>query len=149
VTLLRGIIGADGPTVRVEVGVGRTMRQSLLAAHRPIPQPVTLTALLDTGADVTCIDSRALARIALHRQRAFLRVNAPSTAGFAYSPAYFAGLLILHPSGRAADYLSIPDILVADIPLGMPSCEMLLGRDALAHCRFDYDGRAGTFAPEY
>jgi hypothetical protein len=149
VTLLRGIIGPDGATVRVEVGVGRTARQALLTSHRPIPQPITVAALVDTGADISCIDPRALARIALQRRRAFLRVNAPGTRSRQYQPAYFGSLTILHPSGRAADHLLVPNILLADVSLGMPACELLLGRDTLAYCRLDYDGRAATFALEY
>src|SRR5689334_21641991 len=90
-----------------------------LAAHRPIPQPITVTALIDTGADVSCLDTPALARIALQRQRAFLRVNAPGAAAWLYQPAYFAGLTVLHPSGRASDNLLIPDILVVDVGLGL------------------------------
>jgi hypothetical protein len=133
----------------VEVGVGRTIRQSLLTAHRPIPQPITVEALIDTGADVSCIDTTALSRIALQRRRAFLRVNAPGATGWPYLPAYFAGLTVLHPSGRAGDHLSIPDILVVDVALGLPGCGLLLGRDALAYCRLDYDGRTGKFMLDY
>lgn len=148
-TILCGILGPDGATVEVAVGVGRTIRNALLAAHRPIPQPVQLTALIDTGADVSCIDSAALGQIALQRRRAFLRINAPGTAGFPYQPAYFAGITILHPSGQAAKNLVVHDILMADLPLRMLGYRLLLGRDALANCRFVYDGPALTFALEY
>lgn len=147
--MIRGIVGPDGPTVRVEVAVGRTVKKALLAAHRPIPQPITVTALIDTGADVSCLDTPALARIALQRRRAFLRVNAPGTTTWPYQPAYFAGLTVLHSSGRASDNLSIPDLLIVDVALGLAGCELLLGRDALAYCRFDYDGRTMRFALEY
>ncbi len=148
-TILRGTVGLAGPIVQVEVSVGRTVRRSLLALHRPIPQPIAVAALIDTGADVSCLDSQALTRIALQRQRAFLRVNAPGASGWPYLPAYFAGLTVLHPSGRRTANLAIPDILVADVALGMTGCELLLGRDALANCRLDYDGRAGTFVLDY
>lgn len=116
--MIRGIVGPDGPTVRVDVSVGRTVKKALLAAHRPIPQPITVTALIDTGADVSCLDTPALARIVLQRRRAFLRVNAPGAATFPYQPAYFAALTVLHPSGRTSDNLSIPDILIVDVALG-------------------------------
>jgi hypothetical protein len=149
VTVLADTIGPTGPVVRVEINVGRTVRHGLLSQHRPIPQPITVTALVDTGADTSCVNSPALTRVALQRRRAFLRVNAPGLTGLAYQPAYFAGLTILHPSGRAADHLLIPDILVADVPLGTAGYDLLLGRDALAYCRLDYDGRAGTFTLEY
>jgi hypothetical protein len=147
--LLNGILGPDGATVQVEVSVGRTVRRALLAAHRPIPQPITVTALIDTGADVSCIDSDALGQLNLQQRRAFLLVNAPGLAGLPYQPAYFAALTVLHPSGQPSDNLVIRDILLASLPLHMPGCQLLFGRDALANCRFDFDGPAMAFALEY
>jgi hypothetical protein len=147
--MLNGIIGPDGAVVQVEVGVGRTVRRALLAAHRPVPQSIILTALIDTGADMSCIDSAALGQIVLQPRRAFQLVNAPGVAGIQYRPAYFAGLTILHPSGQPKDNLLIHDFLLADLPLQTLGCQLLFGRDALTHCRLDYDGRARAFALEY
>src|SRR5207248_1551289 len=105
--MIRGLIGVDGATLRVEVVVSRSDRQALLSSHHPIPQPITLTALLDTGADVPCIDTAALSRIALRRLRAFTRIDAPGASGLPYQPAYSASLTLLHPSGRPVDDLII------------------------------------------
>lgn len=119
------------------------------AAHRPIPQSITLTAIFDTGADISCIDSLALAQIALLPRRAFLLIDASGVTDQQYQPAYSAGLKVLHPSGQPADNLVIPDFLPADLPLRMPGSQLLFGRDAPAHCRLDFDGRANLFLLEY
>jgi hypothetical protein len=142
-------LGHNGATIRLEIGVSRTHRRALQSAHRPIPQPVSATALVDTGADVSCIEATVLRKIALQRRRAFLLVNSPGIGGMQYQPGYFAGITVLHPSGRTADNLVIPDLLVAELNLQLHGIQFLFGRDALAYCRLQYDGLAGTFALEY
>jgi hypothetical protein len=142
-------LASDGAVVRVEVGVSSAQRQQLFAARRPVPQPALFTALIDTGAEVTCVDSRAASRLQLPRRRAMLPVNAPSAGGQSFTVFYNARLTVLHPSGNPTDHLNIPDIVVADLSLNSFGIDLLLGRDVLALCRFNYDGPADTFSLSY
>jgi hypothetical protein len=145
---LSDAIGSDGPLLRVEVGVSRSHRRRLRAANRPVPQALSLTALIDTGAEITCLDPRAVARLQL-QSGSYVPVNAPSLGGLSFPNAYDVSLTVLHPSGNPADNLTVHDLPVAELPLGAFRIDLLIGRDVLALCRFDYDGPAGTFTLAY
>jgi hypothetical protein len=134
--------------VCVLVGVTPRQRRTLHMALRPVPQPVALDALVDTGANVTCYDSRAVKALQLRRRR-FVIVNAPALGGWGGTRTEEASLTIVHPSGNPADDLVLATYPILELPLGALGYQMLLGRDVLAHCRLDYDGRADTFALEY
>ncbi len=143
------VIGSDGAIVRVEVGVSHTFRRNLQAAGRPVPQPVTLTAILDTGAEMTCIDPRVSRRLQLVSAPDFGAINVPSVGGLTFQTVTNVRLTILHPSGNPPDHLTVHDLPVAELPLGVFRIDVLIGRDVLALCRFDYDGPAGLFALAY
>jgi hypothetical protein len=103
---------------------------------------------VDTGANVTCYDSRAVQALQLLRRR-FVIANTPALGGWGGAMTEEASLTIIHPSRNPADDLLIASHPIIQIPLGALGYQMLLGRDVLAYCRLDYDGRASTFALEY
>jgi hypothetical protein len=142
-------LGSDGPIVRVEVGVSQQHRVRLFAARRPVPQPLVLTALIDTGAGITCIDPHVIRRLQLQPKGGLRAVNAPGLGGLIFPQTYEVGLTILHPSANPADHFVIPDLDVADVSLAGLGFDLLLGRDILSLCDFNYLGRAGTFALTY
>jgi hypothetical protein len=142
-------LGSNGPFVRVEVGVSQPHRLKLFAARRPIPQSLSLTALIDTGAGLTCIDPKVIRRLQIQPKGGLRPVNAPGLGGLTFPQTYEVGVTILHPSGNPADHLIIPNTDVADVSLGVLSIDVLLGRDVLALCDFNYLGRSGTFALSY
>jgi hypothetical protein len=142
-------VGAGGPLVRVEVGVSERHRQQLFTAYRPVPQPVGLNALLDTGAGISCVDPWLIGRLQLQPKGGFRVVNAPGLGGLTFPRTYEVSLAVLHPAGDPADRLVITDLDVADVTLGIMGIDLLLGRDVLALCDFNYLGRAGTFTLTY
>jgi hypothetical protein len=142
-------VGRDGPLIRVEVGVSDANRRRLRTAKSPIPQSLTLTALIDTGAEITCIDTRIVRRLALQPGGSYAPINAPGLGGLTFPDSYDIGLTILHPSGNSTDNLIVADLEVADVSLGVFRIDILLGRDVLALCDFNYLGRAGTFVLSY
>jgi hypothetical protein len=141
--------GSDGPIIRVEVGVSRSHRQKLFAARSAVPQPLTLTALIDTGAEITCVDPRVARRLQLTPYTSYAPLNAPGLFGLTLSDTYEVGLAVLHPSGDRADHLIVEWLEVAEVPLGIFRIDVLLGRDVLALCDFNYLGRSGTFVLSY
>ena len=146
---IAGTLSARGAVVRVEVGVSRAGRRQLLAAYRPIPQPVVLSALVDTGADVTCVDAAAVRHLVFPGRQAITPVNAPSLGGLSYQMSQEVRLAVLHPSGRPRDTLVVSDLLVAPLTLNAVGFDLLIGRDVLDLCRFVYDGPGGTFELAY
>src|SRR4051794_27229972 len=119
------VLGADGPLIRVEVGVSGKGRQQLLTAGSPIPPPVMATALLDTGAEVSCIEPGVLHRLRLAPSGGVLPVNAPGLGGMTFSFFYAVCVTLLHPSGNPADHLVVSDLSVTEVTLGVVSIDML------------------------
>jgi hypothetical protein len=146
---IKDALGSDGALVRVEVGVSQMRRSELFAARSPVSPPLLLTYLIDTGAEMTCIDVRAVQRLGLNPRRGATPVNVPGLGGLSLALSYDIDLTIIHPSGDPADHLAVHDLEVADISLNVFRIDLLLGRDVLALCDFNYLGRAGTFVLSY
>jgi Aspartyl protease len=142
-------LGSDGALVRVEIGISQRRRHELFAARSPVPPPLTMTGLIDTGAEMTCIDARAARRLGLSPRRGATAVNVPGAGGLTLTLSYDVDLTVLHPSGNSADHLVVTDLEVADVALNVFRIDVLLGRDLLARCDFNYLGRSGTFSLTY
>jgi hypothetical protein len=142
-------VGRDGPLVRVELGISTASRRRLRTAKSPIPQSLTLTALIDTGAEITCIDPRIVGRLSLQPGGSYAPINAPGLGGLVFPDSYDIDLTVLHPSGIPADHMVVSDLEVADVSLNVFRIDVLLGRDVLALCDFNYLGRASQFALTY
>lgn len=80
---------------------------------------------------------------------AFVHVNAPGLGGLNLRPQYLAGLRIEHPSGDPRLNFMIPSIDLVESDFGALGCQVLIGRDILARCRFLYDSPANTFSLTY
>src|SRR5262245_12946574 len=147
-----GVIGADGPLVKLLLGPSAPDVQAWRTTKIPIPPSVTIHALLDTGADVTCIDRSVLAPLLIPGllPLRFVFVNTPAAGGMNIQCEYGMSVTILHPSGNAGDNLSLPDVPVVEQDLAGLGYEALVGRNVLSMLDdFTYRGKAGVFSLSY
>jgi hypothetical protein len=90
-----------------------------------------------------------VSRLQLTPYTSYAPLNTPGLSGLTLSDTYEVELTIMHPSGDPADHLSVRWLEVAEVALGVVRIDLLLGRDVLALCDFNYLGRAGTFSLTY
>ena len=67
-----------GPIVRLAGLVSDPRRAALVAASRPVPNPILINGLLDTGASSTCIDPAVMQALGL-TPTGFVPIVTPST----------------------------------------------------------------------
>jgi hypothetical protein len=134
----------------VELTVPAARVRALHQAGLPVPPPLRVSALLDTGASRTCIDPQVRRTLGLVAYSS-AAISTPSSRGAAAAqqPLYKVNLTALHPSGNPQLNLARNAFTVAGLPLAHLGTDMVIGRDLLAVCRFEYHGRGGRFSLEY
>jgi hypothetical protein len=144
-------MNGSGPIVRVEVSFVRTTVTNLQRAGKPVLAPLALDALIDTGADASMIEYGLLTPFVQDgvELRAFVHVNAPGLGGLSLHPQFVVGFRVPHPSGVRTSDLSLPAVELIERPLGSSGFQVLIGRDILSRCVFEFDGPADTFTLSY
>ena len=129
------LLEAQGPIVPTLLSVPDEAQQALMAAGKPIPEPVSGLALVDTGARFTCVDEAAAVR-------AGLPIRGTAKMASASHPEHevpvFAGRIVLDSIN-----INIPNAMGVSLS-GFPQLVALIGRDMLRNCVFVYDGNAGS-----
>jgi len=146
--VLTGIVDPDGPFVDILVGWGAKAARGLRAALKPVPPAVKVRALIDTGAEITCVDASVIQILGLPIS-GWTFANLPAHGGLTVSIEYDASLAILHPSGRQANNLVVPNLSIMEVPLATLGFQALVGRDVLSRCRLLYHGPKRKFRLSY
>lgn len=145
---IKGRVRAEGGLVKVAIGWSRARAARLRLALRPVPSPIEVMALLDTGAEVSCLDSKLIEELELPFGGAVL-ANVPAFPDVTLGSVYNGSLTILHPSGRRKENLTIPNLSLLELPLGLLGYQAIIGRDVLARCLFQYNGVRHRFTLKY
>jgi predicted aspartyl protease len=124
-----------GPVIQVTVALAASFVQGLQQAGHAVPAPISGWALVDTGASDTCIDTAHAQQMGLPAIDVVTMVSAShaATPQNVYPIRIeFANVLIVIDAPRAMGaHLAGQGLL------------LLIGRDALQHCTFTYNGLAG------
>jgi Aspartyl protease len=136
------LIGAQGPLLKVFIGVSGPRFQALEAAGSQPPLPQLADLLIDTGASQTCIDLRFVALLGL-QPTGSVSIHTPSTGTIAQSmDAYDVGVVVNGIAG-ATHVLPVHSVIACDF--SSQGIDGLLGRDILANSRLIYSGPDNTF----
>ncbi len=127
----------------MRIGVTLEHREALLRNHFPVPEPIDVQAQLDTGAFITHVDANAINPLGIqsHGTTQFYTASTGRTPHeakeFAVSITLLDGEKELRfwPSVRILETVFTP----AD------TMRAIIGRDLLASCDFNYNGKAGVF----
>jgi hypothetical protein len=138
----------DGALVDVLVGLSGSSVQSVRAALRPVPSPLTSRALLDTGAEMTCIDVSLVQALGLPFAGTTL-ANLPAHGGLVVTILRDISLTVVHPSGHPRNHLAMRNLKVLEVSLTFLGYQVVIGRDVLAACRFLYNGPGNRFRLAY
>lgn len=132
----------------VLVGVSTARRAALVAENRPVPVDIRVDALVDTGASCTCVDPHVLSRLGLSPTGTAL-MQTPSTGDTPIETAqYDVGFKIITAVPEDALRLGTVPVVASDL-FKAQGFSVLLGRDILSRCLFQYDGMKGTFTFAY
>jgi len=142
----------DGALVQVHLGLSTVARQALWKQSKAVPPAIQKIGLLDTGAEGTAIDTQAvlsqLQQMGVQRTN-FGLTNTPALGGLAGSVSWMIDFVIIPPwQGRARPAfapLVRRNLPVEDLNIGRLGYDVLIGRDVLNSCRFDFDGFSSAF----
>jgi hypothetical protein len=138
-------VTSSGLTVDVRVNLDATTLRSLLAGGGLPPPSATARGVIDTGSDVSAVAGTLLQQLAVP-----LRYSTMTQGiGGPVPVRLFSVTLFLYDAVHPQlPWLSVPDILVMELPPGFP-VEVLIGMDVLRTCRLELDGPAGRFALDF
>src|SRR5581483_860779 len=134
----------NGAIVEISLGWSAAGARDLRTALRPVPPSLQVSALLDTGAEITCVDASLIRQLGLPLS-GMAPANMPAHGGVTFAGLHDVSLTILHPSRKARNHLTLPDLSVLELSLAALGYRALIGRDTLARCRFLYDGPGNGF----
>ncbi len=137
--IIKGRVRSDGGLVRVAIAWSQARARKLRLALRPVPPPIEAMALLDTGADISCLDAKLIEELELPYGGPVL-ANVPAFPDISVGSIYNASLTILHPSGNRKENLGVPNLSFLELPLELLGYKVIIGRDILARCLFQYNG---------
>lgn len=137
----------SGPTLNVLIGPSNQLRQVLIDAGAPVPEPVNGIFLVDTGASNTVIDSSLIQSLGLNPTGTVM-CHTPSTAGTAV-PMYQYDLMIYVPGAVNGQGWLIDSIAVMASSFAGQTIHGLIGRDIIDRGLLVYNGHAGHFTLAY
>ena len=129
------LLAAQGPINAVLLSISDETQQALMAAGKPMPEPVTGLALIDTGATFACVDKAAAVRAGLPTRRTAKMASASHAE---HEVPVFAGRIVLDSIN-----INTPNAMGVNLS-GFSELVALIGRDMLQNCVFVYDGNAGS-----
>jgi hypothetical protein len=133
-------LNPDGLPVPVLVGLNGAEMAARLQAGHPMVPPVSVLTLIDTGSNITCLPLGILQQLGL---TAFQQHYTQTVGGSVAVNLYEASLSIPRPGGGFL--LVLDQLVVMELPPGVPSPEALLGRDVLRQLLLICDGPADLF----
>ena len=131
------IVGRD-LVVGVRVNLDAAALAVIQAAGGPAPASVPTSGEIDTGSNVTAVSPAILKALGAQK------IVPSTTQGVGGSVAvglYRVSLAIVDPNRPTLPPFLIPDLLVMDMPAGVP-LDVLIGMDVLLNCRMLVDGPA-------
>lgn len=137
----------SGPTLNVLIGPSNQLRQVLIDAGAPVPEPVSGIFLVDTGASNTVIDASLIQSLGLNPTGTVM-CHTPSTAGTAV-PMYQYDLMIYVPGAVNGQGWLIDSIPVMASSFAGQTIAGLIGRDIIDRGLLVYNGHAGHFTLAY
>jgi predicted aspartyl protease len=140
-------ISPSGPVVDAIVAVSQAKRVALTAANQAIPAHQVIRALVDTGASCTCIDPTVLNALGLVATGSAV-VNTPTTGTQPQIVSTFDISLTIPLTNFAPFVLETLEVVESQL-LAAQGFHALIGRDALRHCHFVYNGRTQIFTLGY
>ncbi len=139
-------IGDEGALVSVRIGVPRARQKALERNDLPVPPSLVCLAVVDTGAYLSGVDVGILEALELPGEVDLVAVRTASTTDEPHiCPVYAVGLTLVHLN----DSLRFPSLHVLATHFQPEErARVILGRDVLTCCHFEYDGpsRSFTFA---
>jgi hypothetical protein len=136
-----------GLSVPVWIGLSGQTTAALVAVGMPVTPPIRARGLLDTGTDVTAVASWVLQQLAVS---VTTTTSTHTAAGQVPVRLYRVSLGITDPSlPPGTPWLTQPDLLVMELPTGLPDIDVLIGLDVLLECKLILDGPARQFTLEF
>ena len=130
-----------GPIVRLAVLVSDPRREALVAANRPVPNPILINGLLDTGASSTCIDPAVMQSLGL-TPTGFVPIITPSTGTTPHMCEQYDVAIAVLLRGSAVHIIDTLPVIAS--PLAHQGHEALIGRDVLSRAILIYNGHEGN-----
>lgn len=137
-------IGPEGALVGVRVSVPSARRAVLERHAMQVPAPVATLGVIDTGSYRSGVDRRILEALELRGEVDVVPLHTPSTRPGAphQAPVYVVGITLLSPGGD----LSFPDVFAFATDFeDAEEARVVIGRELLARCHFQYFGTTRTF----
>lgn len=141
-----------GATFDVEIHVPPMVADALRAAGQEVPAPITGLALIDTGATLMSADEACLQKLKL---TPIGTIDSITAKGPMLQKTYVARLYFPRMSAEFNQLFNLIQLPGSDlagqmVPLVPPQpMIVLLGRTALAHCQFTWNGPLGIWTLAY
>lgn len=136
-------VGRAGLTVPVWVGLSGREIVMLLAAGQYVPPPQPARGLLDTGTDVTAFAGGILQALGVAPTTTATTTTA---SGQVRVRLFEVSLSITDPTHSPPAWLTVPHLLVMELPGNLPDVEVLIGLDVLLQYRMSLDGPGRHFS---
>ncbi len=135
----------DGATFDVKVMASPQRVAWLKRRGLPFPSPIVVCGLIDTGASSTCIDEEVVRSLDLNPSN-YVAVHTPSTMGVpVHRNAYDVSIVFGDSKPDPRTYT----LELVATELASQGILLLVGRDILKRCIFQYDGPNGIFDLRY
>ena len=130
-----------GPLIEVVLVPNTAVEQSLKAAGKPVPDPITVTALIDTGAGMTVVKTGFAQRLGLLPVDTQL-IHTPSSQNVQCFRYLFGMAFQPMAGGQSQTYF---EPIVTEAPMPGQNIQCLLGRDFLSMGVLVYTGPTNSF----
>lgn len=127
-------VGLSAP---VWIGLDGKTTTALAAGGQPVAAPVQARGLVDTGSDVSVVASWVLQALGIPPATV---TKTTTASGQVQVRLYEVSLSITDPGQAGSPWLTLPDLVVMELPTSLPDVDVLIGLDVLLTCRFLLDG---------
>jgi hypothetical protein len=134
------------PRLSVLIGLNAQDSTKLIAAGRPVPNPVWAIGLIDTGTNVTCIAGNILHKLGIS---SFGQTSTHTASGPASVKLFEVSLSIPPASNLPSPMLTQGNLIVMELTDPIPDVEVLIGLDILLDCRLVLDGPGRQFTLDF
>jgi hypothetical protein len=139
-------VSQAGLTVPVLVGLDGQATTALHAAGQTIPPPVLARGLLDIGSNATSVAPWILRKLGLGSGAVGLTQSA---SGIVKVFIHHVSIGILDPNQPGSPEMTLPTVLVSELPTVLPDADVLIGLNVLLECKLTLDGPQQVFSLEF